>query len=396
MKLPDISFRSIGRNSFWALGLLLIFAIAASLQDYLLFHFDENANPAYTNFNNYMIFSYSFHHLWEGKDLYIAYPYEYWDLYKYSPAFALAFGFFTLFPVVIGLSLWNMLNSLVLFLGLKSHSRDHKMTWLMVIIVAVETLTSLQTHQSNGIMAGLILLAFSQVERKNLFWATGLLMLSVFIKLFSLAAFVIFLFYPNKLKAALYSILWFIILFFIPLLATDFSSLMDQYISWWNMLGEDHSASYGFSVMGWLHSWFGLEEGKNLVLLSGTMILLAPLTQIRKWKNINFRKLFLTSLLIWMVIFNHKAESPTFVIALAGVALYFVHSPRKTEDIILLVITLIFTSLSPSDLFPAAWRKNFFVPYVIKAIPLILLWIKIQWDLWRIGPSAVNLYVEPA
>ncbi|MDR1417127.1 MAG: hypothetical protein LBJ57_06895, partial [Prevotellaceae bacterium] len=39
--------------------------------------------------------------------------------------------------------------------------------------------------------------------------------------------------------------------------------------------------------------------------------------------------------LIRMVIFNHKAESPTFVIAIAGVTLWFVHSKKSTLNIML-------------------------------------------------------------
>jgi hypothetical protein len=132
-----------------------------------------------------------------------------------------------------------------------------------------------------------------------------------------------------------------------------------------------------------LHSWFGIAQGKILVLILGSLILMAPLVRISQWQRRSYRRLFLASVLIWMVIFNHKAESPTFVIAMAGTALYFVYSSRTTTDIILLTFALVFTSFSTSDIFPVFIRKNYFLPFVVKAIPMILLWSKIQWDLWK-------------
>jgi hypothetical protein len=72
----------------------------------------------YTNYNNYVIFKQSFIHLMNHQDLYKLYPNEHWDLYKYSPTFALFFGFFQIFPDSIGLILWNILNAGVLLFSI--------------------------------------------------------------------------------------------------------------------------------------------------------------------------------------------------------------------------------------------------------------------------------------
>lgn len=379
-------FQNTGRlilNPNFQIGFYVILAILATLQmiAYGIKVYDSGA--IYTRYNNFVIFSQSFNHLIEGKDLYISYPDESWDLFKYSPAFALFFGIFNLFPVSIGLSLWMVLNAIVLAIAIRKMpiKEDKKIGW-MLLIVAIEALTSFQSQQSNALIAGLMVLSWINMEKDKVFIATGLLMASVFIKLFGIVGFILFLCYPNKLKAAAYSIFWFLFFMFIPLISTDFHTLIWQYENWGRMLANDHAISYGFSVMGWLYFWFGIEYGKNLILLPGAIILISPLIQWRKYNQRTFRILMLSSILVWVVIFNHKAESPTFVIAMTGAVIWYMLNPTDTFNKVLLIIAFIFTTLSPTDLFPTDLRKSFFVPYVIKVVPMIAIWLKINYDLW--------------
>ena len=50
-------------------------------------------------------------------------------------------------------------------------------------------------------------------------------------------------------------------------------------------------------------------------------------------------------------------------------------------------MTIVLTMLSPSDIFPAYVRNNYFIPYVIKVLPCILIWFKIQGELIFIKES---------
>jgi hypothetical protein len=108
---------------------------------------------------------------------------------------------------------------------------------------------------------------------------------------------------------------------------------------------------------------------------------------VRKFRLFDFRLMMLASILIWMVIFNHKAESPTFVIAMSGVALWFFSRTKNPLNTALLLTALLFTSLSSTDLFPLTIRDRFIEPYAIKAVPCILVWLKILWDLYRLPYS---------
>lgn len=372
----------LANRSIW-IGLFAVFSLIVTFQA-----FNPTSSPdpfqtiVYKDYNNYIIFKQSFEHLKNNQDIYAAYPNEYWDLYKYTPTFSVFFGFFSLFPDTVGLGLWNALNALILvfaIFAIPGLKKEHK--GLILLIMVVEMVTSIQNEQSNGIMTGLIVLGYVFLERKNYALATLFIVSTIYIKLFGILALILFLFYPNKWKLAAYSALWATLLFIIPLGVVDFEQYSFLWKQFGNMLINDHTASYGYSLMGVLSSWTGLEINKNLIVLLGAVVFLIPFIRIRAYNQDRFRMLALASVLLWVVVFNHKAESPTFVIAMAGIGLWFVLSKRKTLQIVVVVLAFIFTSLSATDAFPPAVREEFIKPYAIKAVPSILIWFMVVYEM---------------
>lgn len=375
--------KSILSNYKIIILIFALFAIAASLQSLLsgtkTFH---DGGIEYSHYNNYIIFEKSFDHLKENKDLYILYPEEHWDLYKYTPTFAAFFGIFAIFPDWAGLNLWNLFNAFILLIAvyyLPKISNFQK--GLILIIILIELMTSMQNEQSNALIAGLLILAFGMLERDKFLFAALFIVFSVFIKLFGIVGFALFLFYPKKWKLVLYTVLWSIILLSVPLIFIDFNQYEFLILSFKNMLSDDHTISCGYSVMGWLNSWFGFTINKLIIVIIGVTVFLIPLYRFKEYKNYTFKFLTLTSVLIWVVIFNHKAESPTFIIAMAGVSLWFVTSKKSKINIILFLSAFILTSLSPTDIFPRFLREEFVKPYTLKAFPCILIWLKIIYDM---------------
>lgn len=335
-----------------------------------------------SSYNNYTIFTYSYFHLIQNKDLYKLYPKEHWDLYKYSPTFSLFFALFAYLPDAIGLTLWNLLNAMILLMAV--YYLPHlgsKQKGLILLASVIELMTSMQNSQSNGLIAGLVIVTFGLLERKNYLVATFCVVCSVFIKPFGIVAFALFLLYPEKWKLALYSLFWFIILLISPLVVIGFDQLIFLYGSWADLLSMDHAVSYGYSVMGWLHSWFGIQTNKLVIVLIGMILFLLPFLKFRDYTNFQFRILALSSILLWIVIFNHKAESPTFIIAMAGVSLWFFTGRKTYLNIILFICAFILTSLSPTDIFPGFLRENLVKPYVLKAVPCIFIWFKVVYDM---------------
>jgi len=146
---------------------------------------------------------------------------------------------------------------------------DARAKTLLLLFATVEMVTSLQNEQSNGLLAGLIILGFALAERRKLFLATLCIVLSCYIKILGLAAFAIFLLYPDKWKAALYTVFWTAFLFILPITVLSWPRLMDQYASWGNMLYHDHTTD-GLSVMKLMQSWIGWEGNKLWIQLLAT------------------------------------------------------------------------------------------------------------------------------
>ena len=365
------------------IALYTLFVLAASIQSLSSGKktFQEDGIE-YNRYNNYTIFEKSFEHLKNHQDLYILYPQEQWDLYKYTPSFSVFFGVFNMLPDWLGLNLWNLLNAMTLLLAVYYLPRlNNYQKGIILLIILIELMTSMQNEQSNALIAGLLILSFGLLEKDKPFFATLCIVFSGFIKLFGIVGFALFLFYPKKAKLILYTLFWILILLVTPLLFVDFDQIVNLYNSYLNLLMNDHDASFGFSVMGWLHSWFSVGINKNLIVAFGGIVFLLPFCRIKMYKEFMFRYLLLCSILIWVVIFNHKAESPTFIIAMAGIALWFVKSEKNVLNIILFIMAFILTSLSPTDIFPRYLRDEFVKPYVLKAFPCILIWLKIIYDM---------------
>lgn len=363
--------------------LFLALVVFATLQAILLTKPHPIAGEwPYTYYNNYVIFKQSFFHLIHKQDLYCLYPNEYYDPYKYSPAFALAFGILAYLPNTLGLFIWNTLNAFMLFYAIyKLPHITTKYKSLMLLTACVELMTCMQSCQSNALIAGLLILGFCMLEKENYLLATLFISLTVFIKLFGIVICLLFIFYHKKGKIALYMIGWFLLLAILPIITIGYEQLVFLYKSWLTPLSNDHNNSNGYSVIGWLHTWFKLNVNKNLVLALGSILLVLPLIKLNKYKNYSFRLAVLSSVLVWMVIFNHMAESPTFIIAIEGIVIWFYVQKPTTINIILLVLAIVFTCLSPTDIFPPNVRNEILKPYVVKAVPCILIWLKISYDL---------------
>lgn len=328
-----------------------------------------------TAYENYRIFRNAFTHLLQHLNPYAAYPAEQWDLFKYSPAFALGMGPFAAMPDWLGLPLWNLLNSWTLLAAIFALPvLDARQRRFMAWFVLPELVVSLQNSQSNGLTAALLLFAFAAMERGKSWSAAAQVALSAFIKIFGIFAAALAWLYPQKGRFVAWLTGWSVFLFLIPLLVLPWSQLEQVYRWWLELLLNDHDASVGLSVQGWLQSWFGLQPDKLGVTLAGLVVWLLSVLAAGRRPEVKNRVLVWASLLLWVVIFNHKAESPTFVVALSGAALWYAVSERSLGAKIFLFVLFFAASITPTDLFPRAWLNEWVKPYVLKAVPCIALW----------------------
>ena len=336
-----------------------------------------------THYNNYLTMKYSHFHLLDEENIYIAHPDDHWDLFKYSPAFAVLMGIFAYLPDLIGLIMWNLLNALALFFAIKSLPIGNKKIGIFMLwFIFIELLTNLMYEQSNGLMAGLMIYSFSFFEKGNKAMASLCLVMTVFIKIFGLALFPIFLFYPKKIRFLAYTVLWFAILIWLPLIFIPFEQFIFLHKEWYYLLTVDYEITYGLSLIGILNNFDLMFIPRQYMIIAGGLILMLPLIFIGRYSDKLFRYQFLASVMIWVIIFNYRAESPTYIIAIAGIAIWYFTSESGNVNTFLLLLALIFTSLSVSDLIPQYIRDEYFKQYQIKAIPCILIWLKLIFDLY--------------
>jgi hypothetical protein len=354
------------------LGVYVVITIGVSLHRYFL---------GEDHYGNYLIFKNSFLHLLEGKDLYALYPDLKIDLFKYSPTFAVLFSVFSFLPDAIGMVLWNLVNALFLFFAIQMIRMDERKRVFILWFILIELITSLQNYQSNALTAALIIFVFVFLERSHLWQATLALAVGFYIKVFGILSTLFWFFYPGKGKFFLYSLAAMAALLLLPLLFISPAELTAVYQSWFHLISTDAPHHLNHSVMSILKTWLGVEVDKIWIQLVGILLLSAPLVLYKHYKDYTFRLLFLCSVLIGSVIFNHKAESATYLIAVVGCGIWFFNSNRKSYETSLIVLMFLLTCLSPTDMFPKFVRDNYIVPYSLKALPCILIWIRIQYEL---------------
>jgi len=89
----------------------------------------------------------------------------------------------------------------------------------------------------------------------------------------------------------------------------------------------------------------------------------------------------LCSLLVYSVLFNHASESPSFVVAYAGIAIWYVSSPPSRVRAVVMALTLLVMVVHDVDVVPRWVKYDFLVPYRIKGIPCLVVWFVMQWEL---------------
>lgn len=341
--------------------------------------------------NNYIIFKSSFFHLIHNMNLYGEYTAEYKDVFLYSPTFALLMAPLVYFPLWLQLFMWSCLNGLAVFFAVKLFPLDDgkKRVWLVFILI-LELITSMQNMQTAPMVVSFIVLAFIFFERENVVAAAFFIVLACCIKIYALAAVSLFLIYPQRLKFIFSITFWLVVFALAPLLVISLQQLSFLYESWFKetiavhqseQTGISPNIRLPLSVMSWLKTWFNLTPPALIVQLIGTAIYCIPLLRYKSFKNINFRFFLLASLLIWSMIFNHISESASYVVAVFGVAIWFVTEDKNKFTITLMIIAFVLTILSATDLFPRYIRITYVIPYVLKAFPCILIWAVLQYRL---------------
>ncbi|TDO21425.1 glycosyltransferase family 87 protein [Pedobacter duraquae] len=361
------------------IGVYIVLALVAALKQYL-----------HHSYNNYLIFKYVYVHVVNLQPLFVNSPMNpYFDCNHYGPTFSILIAPFAMMPDAIGVCIWNIANVLVLLWGVFSLPISYNKRVVIAWICAHEALTSLFSYQFNVALAGMLLLIFSYTLRNEHVKSAFFIALGTLVKLYGIVGLAFFFFTEKKGRFILVGLAAFAVLFALPMLFSSPSYIVQCYADWYESLVSKNASNttldsfQDISLMGIIRRVSGDAGISNgPMLLAGLTLFALPYIRTNQYKAPGFRLLMLASTLIFTVIFSSGSESPTYIIAFAGVAIWFVSqpTPKRGWVITLLVFAFLVTSLSPTDIIPRDVRY-FIRIYSLKALPCAIVWFVIIYQL---------------
>ncbi|MFL0161283.1 glycosyltransferase family 87 protein [Aquirufa salirivi] len=372
------------------LGLWFIAGLFTGIKQY-------NLGELHSHINNFIIFKSSYGHFIQRMPLYLEYPKEYFDLYLYGPIFAILMAPFAFLPTGISVTVWNVINALVLFSAVWNLPLDQKKRVAISWIILNSTVTALLNTQFHPLCIALILWSYICINRGQDAWAALWIVLGICIKLYGVVGLAFFFFSKKPLRLAGYLIFWMLLILLLPMLLGGWDYGMSTYMGWKEVLSHKNELNVDIRnlrtdvcVMGMFRRWTGDGTLSNLWFLIPSMILnVYVFFQVKKWKDLSFQLRILAFVSIYLMLASTGTESPTLIMAFPGVGIWFVLGEKTKSRWALLLLTLLISSFSPTDLFPQWLRNEWVNPLGLMILPLLLVWLAIAWDLVKLGPKEI-------
>lgn len=373
-------FLKILLNPKYIFGVYLIIAVATALSKYF--------RGSYA-INNYLIFKSVFFNTRDQTNLFTEYPDRFFDMNHYGVFFSLLIAPFALMPDWLGITLWNAANTFIFIYAIHKLPFSDAKKALFALFCLQEYITAALSLQFNIALTGLLLLSAVYIyERKETKSVTAIL-IGVFVKIYGIVGLSQFFFIKNKTKFIVSGLIIACVFFVLPMVYSSPQFVVQCYSDWYQSIIEKNSANQtlgnmqDISLMGFFRRILGDASISNIVFLAfGLPLFALPYIRIQQYKNYAFQLMILASTLLFLVLFSSSSESPTYIIAVTGVLIWFFLQKERTPFIIgLLVFVIIFTCFSTSDLFPKFVKKNYIIKYSLKAVPCIVIWIRVIYEL---------------
>lgn len=337
------------------------------------------------SFNNFIIFKQSFFHLQQQLNLYNVYPSEYWDHYYYSPTFAILVAPFTIIPSVVAPFAWGLFDAGVLYYAIRKLPISSFYQNGVLLLSVHEMMNASANLQSNGLIAGSIILSFVLLLKQKEHGATLSLLLGFFIKLYGIVGLAFFFFSKQKSKYVVYIIVWTVVLVLLPLLITSPEFLMQSYKDWlasltvksnFDLTVDMYKNMVDITLQGMVKRVFNLPTlNKFYFIIPGLILLGSQYTKIKYFNHLVYKLYILCSVMLFVIVFNTGSESPTYIIGVVPICLWYVLQRKTTFSNTVFIIAIFFSSFSYSDLFTPWLRTHIMIPYALKVVGCFLIWV---------------------
>lgn len=340
-------------------------------------------------YNNYLIFKGVFYNTLQEKNIFLQYPDLFFDSNHYGVFFSLLIAPFALMPDWLGCILWNVAVTMVFLYAIyKLPFSDRKKSFFAWLCLQ-EFITAATYFQFNIALTGLLMLSAIYVYERKETKSAGAILIGTFVKVYGIVGLSAFFFIKNKLRFIISLIVIAILFFLLPMLISSPKFGVQSYFDWYTSLSEKNLSNQvlgnrqDYSLMGVVRRFLQDASISNLVfLIPGFIFFMTPYLRISQYKNLSFQLMILASTLLFLVLFSSGSESPTYIIAVAGVMIWFLMQKTISKvNVGILIFVMIFTCFAFSDLFPKSIKEEIFVKYSTKAIPCIVVWFRVMYEL---------------
>jgi hypothetical protein len=342
------------------------------------------------NYNNFTIFRNSSYHFFNKTNLYILYPSEYYDLFLYNPTFSLLFAPIAYLPLRVALSAWVAISIIFFYFSIRSLPLSNRSKLFILYFTFLEVIMSMQRFETNLIIAASILFSFVYLEKTRFFKSAFFVNLGFFIKGYGAISGAFYLLKQPAKRKLPPLLIWFFLLMLLPLVHYSPREFLALYQQWYRSLADYHNANVGLSVMGLMSGFFKIPVPSIYWQIAA--LILAIVTTLRIMMGRTYERIkypYLAYLMIFVVIFNHTAETATYITAVTGIAIWYATSSKSHLDKALLFLSFL-TVLSHSDLCPVRLRYDFFRYYCLTSLVPLIVFFKLQFFLLKAHARTVD------
>lgn len=376
------------------------------------------------NFNNFLIYKFTYWHALDGKSIFENHG-DHFDVNHYGPIFSFIIAPFTIIsntitsmdnPLLwVDVFLWHLALGMFLWWAIHKMPLTAMQKVVVIWFTAHEMLNALGMSQFNVATAAMILLTYAAIHQGKEIWAAFWIVLGTLVKIYGIVGLAFFFFVKNKPKFILWLVVWTLVLMALPMPFFGAEYVAGQYVEWFKCLSEKGQENLlsdfqnisllgmvrkiGYACSAGLAGYYEVFEsaGKNpdvtnwwwstwndLWLIIPAIIYSAlPWLRFKQYQHHAFQLMCLALVLMFVNIFSTGAENSSYIISMLGVAIWFIAVPWKRSrlDWCLLIFCFILTSLSSTDLFPGDIRTYWIRAFSLKALPVVIIWLKLVWEM---------------
>lgn len=256
------------------------------------------------------------------------------DWFKYSPTFALLFVPFAVAPAWLAAVVWGALNTGVAAAGLASVMPDDRTRSTALCWALPGVLLAMDGDQANLLVGGLLLLALAAYERGRSWHAAAAIVLATAVKIFPVVGALFALLFPDRERSLSRLLVTSLVALVLPLAVLSPPELAAEYASWGRLLAADHANR------GWSLVTVARDLGAHALdaQIAGALLLVVPVLAAVAAADAEARRLVAASVLAFVVLFNHRAESTSFVLPALAAGIWLATSGKPTKGRIALVL----------------------------------------------------------